>query len=274
LSWYGARGAFVEQFTTFFGPTRIWRYAGFGHDAAIEGNESVDLMVNLRGGWSARGSLSRDFVQFEADDYDAYEVQTPSGPVPFDVPDGLSGLVGTSVSVTTPTYKTFNASIGTNWDSVAIFAEASEGRESRVVASLAVRPTDSIRLDASATYSRITRESDDSEFARTVIPRLKIEYQPMRALFFRVVGEYRSERQAALFDPASGQPLMRNGRVADAASFDGLRIDVLVSYEPHPGTVAFFGYGSSLESGQALSLVDLHRQSDGFFVKLAYLFRR
>ena len=55
---------------------------------------------------------------------------------------------------------------------------------------------------------------------------------------------------------------------------DGLRVDFLLSYEPTPGTVAFFGYGSSLETDRPLSLYDLHRQSDGFFVKLAYLFRR
>jgi hypothetical protein len=43
---------------------------------------------------------------------------------------------------------------------------------------------------------------------------------------------------------------------------------------PTPETVAFFGYGSSLASDRGLSLSDLRRQSDGFFVKLAYLFRR
>ncbi len=42
---------------------------------------------------------------------------------------------------------------------------------------------------------------DGSEFARSTIPRLKVEYQPKRALFFRAIGEYRSERTAALVDP-------------------------------------------------------------------------
>jgi hypothetical protein len=129
-------------------------------------------------------------------------------------------------------------------------------------------------VDGSTTYSRITRASDGSEFARTVIPRVKVEYQPTRALFFRVVTEYRSQRQAALVDPATGQPILIDDHVAGAQSFNGVRIDCLVSYEPTPGTVAFFGYGSSLETTRVLSLADLRRQSDGFFVKLAYLFRR
>ena len=170
LSWYGARGAFVEQFTTFFGPSLIWRYADFGHASPIEGTQDVNLMVNLRGGWSARGSFGLDFVRFDPRDYSAYEVLTPGGPVPFAVPDGLSNLFGTSVSLTTPTFKRFNASVETRSNAVAIFAEASEGQESRVSGSIAVRPTESIRLDGSTTFSRITRAGDGSEFARTIIP--------------------------------------------------------------------------------------------------------
>ena len=274
LSWYGARGAVVEQFTTFFGPSLIWRYADFGHASPVEGNQDVNLMFSLRGGWSVRGSLGLDFVNFEPDDYSGYEVLAPGGPEPFEVPDGLSNLLGASVSLTTPTFKKVNASIDARSNEVAIFAEASEGQETRVTGSVAVRPTESIRLDAGTTFSRISRASDGGEFARTIIPRIKLEYQPTRALFFRAVTEYRSERQAALLDPTTGLPLMRNGRPADAMRFDGVRVDLLVSFEPRPGTVAFFGYGSSLESGRVLSLEDLTRQTDGFFVKLAYLFRR
>ncbi len=55
---------------------------------------------------------------------------------------------------------------------------------------------------------------------------------------------------------------------------DRLRMDWLVSYEPTPGTVAFLGYGSTLDGDQPLTLRDLRRINDGFFVKVAYLFRR
>jgi hypothetical protein len=274
LSWYGGRGAFVEQFTTFFGPSRIWRYSDFGSASPIEGEESVNLMFNLRGGWSIREALSRDFVRFDPREYRSYEVQTPAGAVPFMVPGELSSLFGSDLTITTPTFRSFNASLETRRGSVAIFPEASEGAETRLVASISVRPTESIRVEGSATYSHITRHRDGSEFARTVIPRLKLEYQPTRALFFRVVGEYRSERQAALLDPVTAEALRVSDRVAGPDSFNGLRLDCLVSYEPTPGTVVFVGYGSSLETNRVLSLEDLHRQSDGFFLKLAYLFRR
>jgi hypothetical protein len=75
-----------------------------------------------------------------------------------------------------------------------------------------------------------------------------VEYQPNRALFFRVIGEYRSERRAALLDPSTADPLFVGGAPQPDTEFNGLRLDLLASFEPTPGTVAFLGYGSSLES--------------------------
>ena len=275
LSWYGKRGAVVEQFTTFFGPAWIWRYDGFGRERPIEGGESVNLMANLRGGWSVRSNVEREFVRFDRDYYATYQVNGEAGAEPFRVPDELTGLFSASLTVSTPTFQAANASVSVRRSEVAVFPEASEGRETNVQATLGVRPTASIRLEASQVYSRITRARDGSEFARTVIPRLKLEYQPNRALFFRVVGEYRSQREDALYDPWTGtRGLIVRGTPALGARADGLRLDFLLSYEPTPGTVAFFGYGSSMATDRVLSLHDLRRQNDGFFVKLAYLFRR
>jgi hypothetical protein len=51
-------------------------------------------------------------------------------------------------------------------------------------------------------------------------------------------------------------------------------MDWLASLEPTPGTVAFLGYGSTLDGDQSLTLRNLQRLDDGFFLKIAYLFRR
>jgi len=50
-------------------------------------------------------------------------------------------------------------------------------------------------------------------------------------------------------------------------------MDFLASLEPSPGTVAFLGYGSSLDDTSAFNFSEMSRASDGFFVKLAYQFR-
>jgi hypothetical protein len=51
-------------------------------------------------------------------------------------------------------------------------------------------------------------------------------------------------------------------------------MDWLASYEPTPGTIAFIGYGSTLNGDRALTLRSLERVEDGIFVKVAYLFRK
>ena len=150
-----------------------------------------------------------------------------------------------------------------------------DGRETRITTSIGLRPTTAVRLEVSFVTSRITRDRNDTEFARSTIPRVKLEYQPKRSLFFRMIAEYRSDLRSALLDPSTGAPVYVDGIVAAEQVFRGLRVDWLASFKPTPGTVAFFGYGSSLERNRALYGTDsLERTADGFFVKLAYLVRR
>jgi hypothetical protein len=275
FSWYGARGDLLETIQVFFGPNRIWRYEGFGSEGAIEGSESVDLNMQLRGGWKFATHGEHNFVNFESGTYSAYTVDVGGGAtVPYDAPAGVDNGVAISGSITTPTFQIFDATAKITRSRGAIYAEGSEGYETRLNASISMRPTNSIRIGALGTYSRITRARDGSEFARTIIPRLKLEYQPTRALFFRVVGEYVASRRAALQDATSGLPLLVNDTLATAEQSNRLRLDWLVSFEPVQGTVAFLGYGSSLEGDQAFDFGNMHRTSDGFFVKLAYQFRR
>jgi hypothetical protein len=236
LSYYGKRGAFIETVTTFFGPTRIWRYAEFLKSHPIEGGESVNASATLRGGWSVSVSPARNFVYFG----DVTRVSNFSG----------------TFSVTTPVFEHLNGRVEVRTGGTAIFAESADGRETRVTATLGLRPTRSSRIEASLVSSRIHREADDSEFARSTIPRVKAEYQPRRSLFFRVIAEYRSE-------------------VRQLQAFKGLRTDWLMSYEPGPGTVVFLGYGASHErDADRFNTEALRRTADGFFVKLAYLIRR
>jgi hypothetical protein len=276
LTWYGTRSAALESVTTFFGFSRIWRYDDFPSRSALEGNENVNLMVQLRGGWQPRGSVTRQFVVFDRQAYAGYLVAGPGGTlVAYDAPIELRGGHAYSISLTTPTFQVFNASFTAQRSDVAIFPEASQGLEMRYSASLSARPSAQLRLDVTSVLSRIERARDGSQFARTVLPRAKIEYQVTRSLFFRVVGEYRAERQDALLDARTGALLYPNGSASSPTRAGTLRVDYLVSYKPSPGTVAFFGYGSSLASPLASDRVwDVRRTSDGFFVKLAYLFRR
>jgi hypothetical protein len=271
ITFYGARGALLENLTFFGGPDRTWLYDDFGLKEGIEGFEMLDATFQLRGGWELNGHFQRDFVKFQDTSFARYTITSAAG-ADYLPADDFSGFVWTA-KVTTPTWRRLGAELSYSRGRVPIFQEGATGRGRQVTGRLELRPAPTVRVAASGTGFRLLR-LDGSEFARAIIPRLQAEYQPNRALFFRAIGEYRSERRAALLDPESGDPLFIDGAAQPAVRSNGLRVDLLASFEPTPGTVAFLGYGSSLETDGDFDWSRLQRVNDGFFVKLAYRVRR
>ena len=271
LTHYGARGALLENLTVFFGPERIWLYNEFGFEPGLEGREQLDATFQLRGGWAINGHAERVFVNFQDSSFAGYTSGTPSGPA-YQPTNDFSGFTG-EVKVNTPTWQKLGAELAYGRGRQAIFEEGTTGTGWEMFGGVEFRPTSTIRMTLSGTIFRLDR-LDGTEFARSTIPRLKLEYQPTRALFFRAIGEYRSERRSALVEPGTGNPLFIDGVSQPATEFNGFRVDLLASLEPTPGTVAFVGYGSSLESDLTFNWSELQRVTDGFFVKVAYLFRQ
>ena len=273
FSIYGKPGALLETATVFFGPDRTWSYDSFLGDGAIEGNDDANFSFRLRGGWEVDPKISRDFVHFLPNDYAGYELGGTTTD-PFTPRPEINNAIGTSLQVSTPTWQWGDAEAQARYGETAIFPEAAEGRELRLSGELSLRPQRSVRSSFELTYSRITRERDGSEFARTIIPHVKIEYQPTRALFFRFIGEYQAQRRAALVDEATGRPLLIDGAGQPATLSNTFRMDWLASYEPSPGTVFFLGYGSTMADEGTLTFRNLRRQTDGLFMKVAYRLRR
>ena len=267
---YGARGAALENLTVFFGPERTWLYDDFGFKPGLEGSEQADVTFHFRGGWELNGHFERDFVNFQDSSYAGYTVGSAAGPG-YQPDDDFSGFVW-QAKATTPTWQQLSANVSYRRGRAAIFEEGTTGRAWLLTAEANLRPASTVRMALTGTVFRLSR-LDGSEFARSTIPRLKVEYQPDRALFFRAIGEYRSDRRAALEEAGMGQALFVSGAAQPATEFNGLRVDLLASFEPTPGTVAFLGYGSSLETDAEFNWSRLHRRNDGFFVKLAYQLR-
>jgi hypothetical protein len=271
LTHYGARGALLENLTVFFGPERTWLYDHFGFKPGLEGDEMVDATFQLRGGWALNGHVERDFVNFQDSTFAGYTIGSAAGPA-YRPSDDFSGFIWLG-KVTTPTWRQLGAEVSYRRGRAAIFQEGTTGKGWELTGGVNLRPTSTVRVAMSGTVFRLNR-LDGGEFARSTIPRLKLEYQPNRSLFFRAIGEYRSERRAALLDPATGDSLFVGGAAQPATEFNGFRLDLLASFEPTPGTVAFLGYGSSLESDREFNWSRLQRVNDGFFVKLAYQIRQ
>ena len=277
FTWYGHPGALVEQVSTFIGISPLWHYDDFLHlRSTIEGGVSDSWNASLRGGWGVSVDVSDNQQRFDRAAYAGYA--TDSAGTPFVTPHGLYNLLGGNVGLSTPN-RPLTLEVSLAYGAAPVFAEAAEGRELDAQATVTWRPTQSARIEMLWTHQRITRSRDGSGFSTANIPRLKLEYQLTRAIFFRYVGQYFAQRRDALVDPRTGLPLVLDSSAqqrvgpAGASVVNSFRNDFLFSYRPTPGTVLFLGYGASLTEPDAFRFQDLRRTGDGFFIKGSYLFR-
>src|SRR5690606_4026306 len=112
-------------------------------------------------------------------DYARYGTVTGDGLVAYAPLDRVSGP-SFELSGRTPTFQRFNAEASVGSGRVAIFDEGSDGTARSASVSVDARPHEAVRLGFATTYRRIVRERDGSEFARTILPRLRVEVQPTR----------------------------------------------------------------------------------------------
>jgi hypothetical protein len=275
LSFYGAQGALVQTYGSFFGLDRIWNNAGAGRGLA-ESRESIQPSATIRGGWQLSGAITHSYFAFDPALYTGLTIQrsvgTATDTATFIVPPPEKDELGGSFSVTTPTYRVFSGTASITEGRVPIFREAAPGNSSRIDAALDVRPTTAIR--SSLQFSRLTiaRNSDGSRFSSETIPRIKVEYQVSPPIFLRLVGQYAARSRSMLRD-RNGNPILVDGVLDTGETTNEFSTDWLFSYRPVPGTLVYLGYGSTLEEPREFRFQDLRRTRDGFFGKISYLFR-
>jgi hypothetical protein len=279
------QGRLVEtySFSTIFNGQWDWdRFT-----AGTEPNDmkwQMSLNATLRGGWRTHLFSFVESFKYPAYLYTSYYIERhDAGGAVIDTvryvgTDRLPNYGGMIV-VNTPQFQQFSGSahvIGGHDDN---FDEWSSAWVLFSTLSADWRPTDRVRVNGRYVQQRFHRVSDGSLVRLRVIPRLKLEYQLARPVFFRFVGQYDATKVDALRDDSrTNDPILirrADGtfRRADARRTDGFRGDVLFSYQPSPGTVVFAGYGASLGSDEFMRPGELDRTADGFFVKLSYLFR-
>ncbi|MGH7652387.1 MAG: DUF5916 domain-containing protein [Gemmatimonadaceae bacterium] len=275
LSFYGTPGAFVQTYGAFFQEDRIWNNAGLGHGVA-ESTEAIQPTATLRGGWQLSGALTHNYFAFDPALYSGLTVQQSSGAVidtaAFAVPGPEADEWGGSLRITTPTYRFFSGTGSITRGQVPIFDEAAPGSESRIDAALDIRPTTAVRSSLSFSRLTIARSSDGSRFSSETIPRVKIEYQISPPIFLRLVGQYSARSRSTLRD-RNGNPILLDGVLDTGEVTNEFSTDWLFSYRPVPGTLVYFGYGSTLDEPREFRFQDFHRTRDGFFGKISYLFR-
>ncbi len=280
---YGRRGALIETWSAFQRFDRLWKYDGFDKQRPFEGSENYTFQATLRGWWQPNVSFSRQDFGFDASSigyqgatYGSYRVGTTASAivtVPFTIPPPLTNFWSVTAGLTTPTWRQFTGTVSVGTGATAIFPEASRGTATSVSAQVDLRPTPAVRI--SGQYSRLVlHRRDGSWFSTEDIPRLKVEYQATRSIFFRVVGQYTDLSSDALTDPTTGGPIVLGGSVVGPSASRLLRVDWLFSYRPSPGTLIYLGYGASCSEFDTRCAVgrQTSRVADGFFAKVSYLF--
>jgi hypothetical protein len=184
------------------------------------------------------------------------------------------------LSLDTPEFKHFSGSFSLLWGKDENFFEWASADIVYLTAVTNWRPTGKLRIDAEYRLQQFKRRTDGSLVGRRQLPRLRLEYQAARFVFLRLVAEYDAQFQDALRDDSRTERaiLVRDAHTgvyepALERRSNRLRLDLLFSWQPTPGTVLFVGYGSTLDEAETLRFSGLERLSDGFFVKFSYLFR-
>ncbi|GLC23614.1 carbohydrate binding family 9 domain-containing protein [Roseisolibacter agri] len=293
-----ARAAASHRVTFFNAPTSpivsyggdvvldgTWKYDDFtaGREA-LEKKLHLNGNAQLRGGWSAGGSVLIEEFRYDPDLYARYYIPQPRAGNPA-VMDTVP-YVGTPslpnldyvLTLNTPQFRKFSGNAFVIWGQDENFYEWASSDILFVTLNGTIRPTERMRIDAAYQIQRFARVRDGSVVGQAQIPRLKLEYQIARPVFVRFVGQYVAFERDSLRDEGRTQaPVFfrtANGYVrAGAQRSNTFRGDVLFSYQPNPGTVFFAGYGSSASEPDPLRFGQLRRTTDGFFLKWSYLFR-
>jgi hypothetical protein len=259
-----------------------WVYRSFTSGQAPEDRRyHFTALATLRGGWQVYAGIYFESYGFDPSLYANYRVGHIAGGDTTYTPFSGSAIPNTDyiLQVNTPQFSKFDFSLLQLGGRDENFFEWSAADISITEAALNYRPTDKLRAQLSYNAQIYWRHSDGSLVGKTLIPRLTLEYQLSRPIFFRVIGQYDATYQDNLRDDTrSNLPIFLLNPATDTYALaarnqsNQLQASFLFSYQPVPGTVAFIGYGDNLVEPESFRFA-LRRTNDNFFVKFSYLFQ-
>src|SRR6266705_1549764 len=277
---YGRRGALLERFTGDIVADGIWQFQNFIHGRHLQDKKlHFNGNATLRGGWNVGAGYFVESFGYDSALYGDYRLKLSNGSVvPFTGQPSIAN--GEYIfQICTPLWKHFSGSGYFLQGHDENFFEWASGDLRLLSVDLSYRPTERLRNSVSYFWQQVNRRTDGSLVNVGRVLRAKLEYQLSRPLFVRVVGQYIQDKTDSLRDDSrTGAPIFIAGpggslTRAAASSSNLFHADLLLSYQPVPGTVVFAGYGSDMVDEEAFQFRGLTRTDDAFFLKLSYLFR-
>jgi Domain of unknown function (DUF5916) len=284
LTFYNPPGSLIETFGGDFRLSDTWAGRALPSLQAPEDRRwQFNTTATLHGGWQLGAAIYLESYGYDPSLYSTYYLGKIVGADTTYIPFSHQLSIPNTdyvLSLTTPQFATFSASIVYVWGRDENFFEWSAADVDLPQIALTWQPTQQLRLNATYNATFYHRHSDGTLVARTIIPRLDAEYQLSRTIFIRFIGQYEAQYQDSLRDDSrSNLPIFIKDTTtgvisrASAVTSNVFESSLLFSYQPLPGTVAFIGYSNDAAEPLTLHFTALRRQADSFFVKLSYLFR-
>ena len=276
---YGKKDAIVEQLILSLRFTGNWDYSEF-----TNGNSPDDrrlypsFAIQFRDGWKLTNFTWIETFSYPESFFTNHYIKTSSGFTSYKgTPDLFN--IGVMMELSTPQLDRISGKIKYGFGRDPNYDEWAPGDISLIESIIKWNPTDQIRMMIRYNQQQNFRPSDGSLVSESRTPRIKMEYQITPTIFLRGVVQYTSRYRDTLRDNSRTElPIYfkdSNGDFVPAASVEtnNIEADFLFSYRPIPGTLVFIGYGSALTEPRRFRFNSVQRNSDGFFMKVSYLFQ-
>ncbi len=281
----GRPGDLVERWGPGFEIEGFW-----DHDAFWQGSQAEERSIQLGGSVSFRnnitifGNYTRRYFQFNAADYDGLFTMASDGAlVPFYPDQSLfGGLNSGTVFFWVNPFDRLRGNLRVTRSETPLFnfitdtpVDIADSWSADL--SLDLYFTTNFSSELGARHTSLSRQRDGSRYSTATIPRVRAQYQFTRALFLRAIAEYGSQERGLLLTPTEGQRVAYcpSGSCSELEGYatNDFSLELLLSYEPTPGTVFFVGYSRQMEDMEAFRFRDVRPEAEGMFMKLSYRFR-
>ena len=283
LTFYNPPGQLIE---TWGGDVRLSDTWAGRTLTAFQAPEDRRMQFNfnttLHGGWQVGFAVYPENFAYDPTIYVNTYLGEISGPDTTYIKFPNQGSISNTdyiINITTPQYAHFSASLVDVFGRDENYYEWSSADVQIPSLTITWQPTNQVRVLSTFIGQVYWRHSNGTLVASNLIPRLQLEYQLTREIFFRVIGQYTLAYQDSLFDyTRTNLPIYNysptTGLYTRASSFvnNQLESSILFAYQPVPGTVAFVGYGNLAQNPTLIPPLGLTRQSDNLFIKFSWLF--
>jgi len=276
---YGKEGAFLEQLSLSYKLVGNWNYQGFIlNDTPDDRRMYPSFSMQFKGGWRFTNFTWIEYFGYPEKFYTNYYIKINNEFLPYTGTDELYN-VGAMFELTTPQLESFSASFKYGFGRDPNYDEWAPGDIYLLESKIKWNPTDQIRMSLRYNQQQNYRPSDKTLVSESRTPRIKIEYQISSSIFLRGVVQYTSRFRDSLRDNSRTElPIYFKNKdegfdLSTPNESNSIQADFLFSYRPTPGTLLFLGYGSAMTEPSRFRFQSVERQSDGYFLKVSYLFR-